>query len=141
MPVLLCAAAVDAVVSFLATVYLVRKKSMHSFVTAIAGTGLNLLLNALLIPSIGVLGAAVATLVSYCAVCVLRTLDVPRLLTFDRLIPRQLLNFGLLFGMAAVMTFVGRGRLLVAGSLGIAVLGVNFLDLWQGIKGILKRKV
>jgi O-antigen/teichoic acid export membrane protein len=141
MPVLLCAAAVEAVVSFLATVYLVRKKSMHSFVTAIAGTGLNLLLNALLIPSIGVLGAAVATLVSYCAVCVLRTLDVPRLLTFDRLIPRQLLNFGLLFGMAAVMTFVGRGRLLVAGSLGIAVLGVNFLDLWQGIKGILKRKV
>jgi len=141
MPLLLCAAAVEAVVSFLATVYLVRKKSMHSFVTAIVGTVMNLILNAILIPKIGVLGAAVATLISYCLVCLLRVVDVPRLLRFDRLIPRQLLNFGLLFAMAAVMTFVGRGRLLVTAILGAVVLTVNLFDLWRGMKGILKRKI
>jgi O-antigen/teichoic acid export membrane protein len=140
MPVLLCAAAVEAVVSFFATVYLVRKRSMHSFVTAIVGTVANLILNALLIPEIGVLGAAVATLISYCIVCVLRAWDVNRLLCFDRLIPRQILNFGMLFAMAAVMTFVGKGRLIVTGLLAAIILTVNLLDLWRGIKGILKRK-
>ena len=140
MPVLLCAAAVEAVVSFLATVYLVRKKSMHSFVTAIVGTVANLLLNAILIPSIGVLGAAVATLISYCVVCGLRLADVPRLLRFDRLFPRQVLNFGLLFAMAAVMTFVGRGRILISLLLAAVVVTINLLDLWRSVRGILKRK-
>ena len=141
MPVLLCASAVEAVVSFLATVYLVRKKSMHSFVTAIVGTVANLLLNAILIPSIGVLGAAVATLISYCVVCGLRLVDVPRLLRFDRLIPRQALNFGLLFAMAAVMTFVGRGRILISLVLAAVVVTINLLDLWRSVRGILKRKI
>ena len=140
MPTLLCAAAVEAVVSFLATVYLVRKKSMHSLVTAMVGTVANLILNAILIPKIGVLGAAVATLISYCIVCLLRLLDVPRLLLFERLISRQALNFTLLFGMAAVMTFMEKGRLLIVGILAIAVLAVNLFDLWQSVKGILKRK-
>ena len=140
MPTLLCAAAVEAVVSFLATVYLVRKKSMHSLVTAMVGTVANLILNAILIPKIGVLGAAVATLISYCIVCLLRLLDVPRLLLFERLISRQALNFTLLFGMAAAMTFMAKGRILVVGILAIAVLVVNLFDLWQSVKGILKRK-
>lgn len=141
MPTLLCAAAVEAVVSFLATVYLVRKKSMHSFVTAIVGTVANLILNAILIPRIGVLGAAVATLISYCMVSVLRLADVPRLLPFDRLIPRQIFNFGLLFGMALVMTFIEKGRIWIALLPAIALLAVNLFDLWQSVKGILKRKI
>ena len=141
MPTLLCASAVEAVVSFLATVYLVRKKSMHSFVTAIVGTVANLILNAILIPRVGVLGAAAATLVSYCIVCALRLTDVPRLLPFERLIPRQILNFSLLFAMAAVMTFAQGGRLWIALLPAIAVLAVNLSDLWRSVKGILQRKI
>ena len=76
MPTLLCSAALESVVSFLASVYMVRKKSMHSFLTAVAGTGLNLLLNFLFIPRTGTfggaLGAAIATLIGYAAVWVLR---------------------------------------------------------------------
>ncbi|MBQ9760076.1 MAG: lipopolysaccharide biosynthesis protein, partial [Clostridia bacterium] len=41
MPTLLCAAAIESVVSFLATVYMVKKRSMNSFVTAISGASLN----------------------------------------------------------------------------------------------------
>ncbi len=136
MPTLLCAAAVESVVSFLATVYLIRKKSTHSFVTAVVGTVLNLILNALLIPRMGALGAAVATLIGYGSVYLLRTLDVPKLLRFRLYLPKQALNFTLLIAVAAVMTFMGRGRILSAGVLTAAVIGLNGFDLLRSVRGI-----
>ena len=145
MPTLLCAAAVESVVAFLATVYLVRKKSMHSFVTAVVGTVLNLLLNALLIPCMGwyggPLGAAEATLIGYGAVYALRTVDVPRLLKFRMYLPRQLVSFGLLIVMAAVMTFAERGRFLIALFIGMALVAINFVDLLRGVRGLIGRRL
>ena len=142
MPTLLCAAAVESVVSFLATVYLVRKKTVHSFLTAIAGTLANLLLNAILIPipHVGALGAALATLASYLLVWGLRTWDVPRLLRFRQYLPRQILNFLLLFSLAAVMTFMECGRLLLSLILALIILAVNVADLLHSFAGILKRR-
>ncbi len=140
MPTLLCAAAVESVVSFLATVYLIRKKSMHSFVTAVVGTVLNLILNALLIPRMGALGAAVATLIGYGSVYLLRTVDVPRLLKFRLYLPKQVLNFSLLLAAAGAMTFMGRGRLLTAAILTLAVLALNGFDLLQGVRGMLGKR-
>ena len=141
MPTLLCAAALESVVSFLASVYMVRKKSMHSFLTAVAGTGLNLLLNLLFIPRTGrfggALGAAIATLIGYAAVWVLRMADVPRLLRFRLYLPRQLCSLALLLAAAAVMT-AGAGWS-VYGTLGLflALAGINFPALAAGARALL----
>lgn len=141
MPTLLCAAALESVVSFLASVYMVRKKSMHSFLTAVAGTGLNLLLNFLFIPRTGTfggaLGAAIATLIGYAAVWVLRMADVPRLLRFRLYLPRQLCSLALLLAAAAVMT-AGAGWS-VYGTLGLFLVlaGINFPALAAGARALL----
>lgn len=141
MPTLLCAAALESVVSFLASVYMVRKKSMHSFLTAVAGTGLNLLLNLLFIPRTGTfggaLGAAIATLIGYAAVWVLRMADVPRLLRFRLYLPRQLCSLALLLAAAAVMT-AGAGWS-VYGTLGLFLVlaGINFPALAAGARALL----
>lgn len=141
MPTLLCAAALESVVSFLASVYMVRKKSMHSFLTAVAGTGLNLLLNFLFIPRMGTfggaLGAAIATLIGYAAVWVLRMADVPRLLRFRLYLPRQLCSLALLLAAAAVMT-AGAGWS-VYGTLGLFLVlaGINFPALAAGARALL----
>ncbi len=111
MPTLLCAAAFEAVVSFLATVYMVRKKSLHSFFTAIVGSVLNIVLNFLLIPRMGALGAAIATLASYTAVLVLRLLDAPRLIKFRLYLPRLCSSAVLLLASAALMTSTLSGKL------------------------------
>ena len=140
MPTLLCAAAVESVVSFLASVYLVRKKTVHSFLTAVAGTILNVILNAVLIPQVGALGAAVATLASYLLVWGLRTVDVPRLLRFRQYLPRQAVNLVLLLVLAASVTFMDRGRLLLSLLLTLAVLALNAFDLIQSLKGILNKR-
>ncbi len=104
MPTLLCAAAFESIVSFLATVYMVRKKTMHSFVTAIWGTVLNILCNFILIPRIGALGAAIATMISYVAVMIVRMIDAPRMISFQRYMPRMLISSLLLLLSAGIMT-------------------------------------
>lgn len=145
MPTLLCAAALESVVSFLASVYMVRKKSMHSFLTAVAGTGLNLLLNFLFIPQTGrfggALGAAIATLIGYAAVWVLRMADVPRLLRFRLYLPRQLCSLALLLAAAAVMTAGAGWSVYVTLGLFLVLAGINFPALAAGARALLGHRL
>lgn len=140
IPTLLCAVAVEAAVSFLASVYLVRKKSMHSFLTAVLGTLLNVLLNLLLIPRMGALGAAVATLAAYCAVLAVRMIDVPRILPFRLHLPRLLASLTLLFASAAFMTADGAWRYILVSLLTLAIAAINAPDLLRSARQILRRK-
>ena len=141
MPFLLCATALEAIVSFLATVYMVRKRSMHSFVTAVIGAVLNLILNFLLIPRMGALGAAVATLASYAAVLIVRMVDAPRMIRFRLCLPRLAVSIVLLLASAVVMTFVNVGRLwLTAGLVAVAVV-INAPALIDAGKRLLKKNL
>ena len=140
MPTLLCAAAIEAVVSFLATVYLVKKKSMHSFLTAVAGTLLNVILNAVFIPHWNAFGAAIATFLGYFLVYVLRTADAPRLIRFRLYLPRQVANLLLLLLIAAVVTLQIRGWIWIGCVLAAGVWALNFPTLWNTAKGLLRQR-
>lgn len=142
MPLLLGAAALEAVVSFLATVYLVKKKSVHSFLTAMAGTMLNLTLNFLLIPRDGILGgaygAAFATLVSYACVLVLRLWDVPRLIRFRQSLSRMVPAFLCLGVAIAAMTYRFPGYWFAAGGAFAVIVAIEFPPLWKSFLGLLR---
>lgn len=139
MPTLLVATALEAVVSFLATVYMVRKKSMHSFVTAMIGTLLNVVLNLILIPQMGALGAAVATLASYAAVLVARLIDAPRMIRFKLCLPRLVVSVVCLLGGAAVMTYLETGRFWWMLSIFALTVAVNAPALLGSVKRLLKK--
>lgn len=135
MPTLLCAVAMEALVSFLATVYMVRKKSMHSFLSALAGSICNVVLNLLLIPVHGALGAAIATMLSYAVVLVIRLIDAPRIIRFRLYMGRMLINLTLLLGASAVMTFsTGKGRIWWTFACTFAILIINAPSLWRTLK-------
>lgn len=138
MPTLLCAVAIESIVSFLATVYMVRKKSMHSFLTAMIGTLLNLLLNFLLIPGQGALGAAIATLAAYCAVMVARLIDVRRMIPFRLCLPRLCVSTLLLLLAAGVMTYEIPGRLWWTSLCVLLTVALNLPALWKSFKGLLQ---
>ncbi|MBO5295656.1 MAG: oligosaccharide flippase family protein [Clostridia bacterium] len=140
MPTLLCAAAIEAVVAFLASVYMVRKKSMHSFFTAMIGTLLNILFNVLLIPRIGALGAAIATLLGYGAVLIVRLIDAPRIIRF-RLFPIRLItSVLLLLASAAVMTLNVSGRIWWTLLLTVIIVAINAPALLGSLKKVLTRR-
>ena len=82
VPVLSMAMVFSAFASFTGSVYVVAKKSILSFWTAMAGALLNLVLNLILIPKIGIQGAAIATLFSYLLSFGIRAVSSRRLLPF-----------------------------------------------------------
>lgn len=140
MPTLLCAVAMEAIVSFLASVYMVRKRSLRSFVTALMGALSNILLNLLLIPTVGALGAAIATLASYAIVMVARLVDAPRIIRFPRNLPRLIISLLLIFASAAVMTMKITGMYWWALGLTALTVLVNAPALLRCAKALLRHR-
>lgn len=140
MPTLLSAAALEAIVSFLASVYLVRKKSVNSFFTAIAGAILNVVLNVWLIPLYGPMGAAVATLGGYGLVYLLRIRDVPKYLPFFTSPVRQVFGVSLLLAEAWVMTYAGKQRFFFAVPIFLALIAVFLPPLLEKVRIFLQKK-
>jgi O-antigen/teichoic acid export membrane protein len=103
VPVLVLAMAFSALVSFLGSVYFLEKKSFMSMLTSMAGALINVVLNFVLIPEHGAMGAAVATLISYVAVYVIRAYDTRFYLRFDMHTLRVVINAAVLLAQAAVM--------------------------------------
>ena len=140
MPVLLCAVAMEAVVSFLASVYMVRKRSMRSFVTALLGALSNIVLNLLLIPTVGALGAALATLASYALVMIVRLVDAPRIIRFSRNVPRLALSLALIFASAAAMTLQIPFMYLWALGFTVLTIALNVPALLRCAKALLRHR-
>lgn len=66
--------------TFVSTSYNVNKDSKGHLKSATVGAAMNLILNAILIPSIGVQGAAIATTISYISVFIFRMFDTRKYL-------------------------------------------------------------
>lgn len=58
--------------SFLASVYMVEKKSQYTFLTTLLGAVTNVVLNMIMIPHLGANGAAIATFISYLVMFLVR---------------------------------------------------------------------
>lgn len=83
IPLLSASMVFTAFASFMGTVYVVKKKSNLSLITAFIGATINIVLNFILIPSpLGVQGAAVATVTSYLVVFVVRALNSQKYIPF-----------------------------------------------------------
>ncbi len=84
MPLLISATVFSSLVTFMGSVYLVDKKSVHSFVTSMIGAVINILLNLMLIPTpLGANGAALATFASYFVVFIIRAINTRKFICFD----------------------------------------------------------
>ncbi len=119
IPVLVISSVFSSFVNFLSSVYMVKKRSMKSFLTSMIGALTNITLNLFLIPTelafgaltmrcagLGAQGAAIATAFSYLLVFVIRSLDTRRLLRFDMHVARLLLNSLIVTVAALAMLFV-----------------------------------
>lgn len=93
-PVLILGTAMACLGSFFASVYVAEKRSSATLVTTLAGAGVNLAGNALLIPLYGAMGAAVATLLSYLVILIARAVHSRSLLRVAWKVPRFVLAMG-----------------------------------------------
>lgn len=97
VPILVIATTFSTFVSFLGSVYFLKKKSALSMLTAAVGAVANIVLNFILIPKYGAMGAAVATFICYLLVYAIRAMDTRRYLKFDLYLVRTAVTTLLLF--------------------------------------------
>lgn len=104
IPSLSMAMVFSAFSSFMGSVYVVTEKSRLSLWTALWSALANIFLNFLLIPRIGIQGAAIATLASYVLCFAIRAVTSRRLIPFTLFTPR-LIGSGLLLAIQSLLCF------------------------------------
>lgn len=82
VPVLVVAACFHAFSTFIGSVFMTTKKTKYMSYTTLVGAGINIIMNYILIKAYGLMGAAIATLISYIIVYVLRFYFAQKIYSF-----------------------------------------------------------
>ena len=105
VPILLISACFSGVAAYYAALYVASKKTINNMITAIIGAIINIGLNLILIPQIGVWGAIVSTFVSYSVIAIVRMLDIRRKISLKIDWPLFTLNSIILILQALTISF------------------------------------
>lgn len=134
VPVLVGATVFSTFVSFVGSVYFVEKKSLLSMFTALTGAIINVILNFILIPDHGAMGAAVATFISYVAVYVVRVIDTKKYIRFNTHTLLLLINCALIFMQAAVIYSGVRHYMVIELGFILVIVLVNAKGIFSTVK-------
>lgn len=137
VPFLLCSMVYSCYSSFLGTNYVAMKKTTGVFLTTVLGAVLNIALNMLLIPVMGIEGAALATLAAFAATWVVRVFGTRKFVKIKYPLLKFWIPSVLLLAQATLLTF---GVHLVAAQVGIflVLLGIYTKDLLMYMKKIIR---
>lgn len=139
IPVLLVATVFSSLTTFIGTIYTVKKRTMMSFLTAGFGTLLNIILNFMMIPSMGAQGAAIATAISYFAVFAFRAVHSKSFMPFDLKSIKLTLNTGIVLMQAVFMVLSLPYNVFMQTVLVFALCALNAKSLYTAIYGMLKK--
>lgn len=103
IPLLVVGAAFSALSAFYESIYNALEKSARCMVTAIIAAMINFVLNYLMIPRIGIMGAVIATAISYGMITVCRIVDIYFMFPFKIYPVKMLINYGIIIFQAIVI--------------------------------------
>ena len=140
-PVLIVATVFTCFNVFLGSVYVAEKKTIRSFVTSLSAGVTNIILNLLLIPSMGVMGAALATAISYFGVFFFRLFDTQKLIRFEFKMSKIISNTILIAAMAIANQLDGFLMYLILTVLFLGVFFINLRDIFKIAMFIIPKKI
>lgn len=141
MPLLIAATVFSSLVTFMGSVYLVDKKSVHSFVTSMIGALVNIALNLVLIPTpLGANGAALATFFSYFVVFIIRAANTRKMIRFNLHIPKLIVNT-VIIGVQTVFMILELPMWIIVQVLSAAaIFAMNARPILAGAARLLRRR-
>ena len=139
MPVLLMATVFSSLVTFIGTIYTVKKKTVMSLLTAAFGAILNIVLNFALIPSMGAQGAGIATAISYFAVFAFRAIHSRSFMPFRLGAGTLALNSLIACVQVVFMVLSLPGNVLVQVIAVALTCAINARSLISAVKKVLKK--
>lgn len=142
VPILLGAVVFQSFSNFLASIYEASNKTTHSLISSSIGAAANIVLNLILIPTMKISGAAVATLASYIIVFVYRIIDTKKLLYMKVYWAKIGVNMTLLVMMALSIMFLPYGALqnVINAVIFVIVAALNFKSCIQAVKLVVNKK-
>lgn len=126
VPLLLLAATFGCIATYFGTFYNAIKNNKMLMMSTLIGAVGNIILNLMLIPILGAMGAAVATAISYFVIMIVRMLDVTRFIDIDINYRRFVFQISLLIISVALGCFGGRQSIIAPVICFISVLGSDF---------------
>jgi O-antigen/teichoic acid export membrane protein len=139
MPTLLLATVFSSLVTFIGTIYTVKKKTSMSLITAAFGAILNIVLNIILIPSMGAQGAGIATAISYFSVFVFRAVHSKSFMPFNLKAYKIFANTVIVILQIIFMVLALPYNALAQVILVILICAVNARSILSALKKVLKK--
>lgn len=139
IPVLLLATVYSSLVTFIGTIYIFKKKTTMSLITAALGAILNIALNFAMIPSLGAQGAGIATAISYFTVFFVRAVHSRSFMPFDLKEWRLALNTLIVLAQIVLMLSGTWYNFPLQAVLVCTLCALNARSLITAVKGILKK--
>ncbi len=146
-PILIYSTIFSCFTTFMGSIYLASNQTRRSLLTSVIAGIINITLNIILIPRIGLYGPPITTVVSYIAVFIVRIYDSRTLVPFDLKIPKILLNTSLLAGMTfiTVMQNVNRGfaiaAYIVLPLMFLLITVMNIKPVWNAAMRLMPEKI
>ena len=139
VPVLSAATVFTALDTFFGSAYFTVKKTGMSFFTAFFGALINIILNLIMIPKWGAMGASIATFISYFLVFFVRALTMHRFIPFKIYPLKIIINTVLICVLSVVMTAYGGNiyGIVVSVIILLICLAYNLRDIYVGIKDVI----
>lgn len=129
IPILVSATTFSCIATFLASIYMVEKKSMCTLVTTMLGAVINIALNTWWIPVYGIYGAAAATLISYFIMFAVRAVHSRKYVKIKWNMKKLMINIFALILQNIVMVSMCPLYLLWSSLLAAVIVIVNFKDV------------
>ena len=137
-PLLIAASVYVCLDLFLASIYTATKHTKNAFLTIAFVSVSNIILNLLLIPIIGMHGAAVATFISYLLCFWARIIDARRFVPFRFHASKNITNTLLILCMCALTIYHPRYYIVSQLLITVIVAALNFKPLKQMMKRLLR---
>ena len=134
VPLLLVSAAFAAVASYYGSLYGALLKSVNNMLTTFLAAVVNAVINVLLIPTMGIWGAVIGTVVAYAVLMVARMADVARFVEIDVGLPRFIADSALMIAYSVAVS-VGLGSAFVS----VVVMAIYVFVNAKPLLGLVKR--
>ncbi len=143
VPVLLGAVFFQSMDNFLGSIYEAAQKTTHSMTSSAVGAVCNIVLNIILIQAIGIMGAAVATIISYIIVFIYRVIDTKKYLYMKIYWLKIGVNLTLLTGMALSVTLLEYGVLqnAINSVIFFMIAALNYKSCVQAVRLVMNKKL
>ncbi len=137
VPLLLLSAAFSAIAAYFGAIYGALKKSVNTMVTTLIAASINIIVNYVAIKLTGLYGAVIGTAVSYCALALLRKVDVDKYISIEIDNKVLLINFLIVAFHAISITFLDQTVIISIIAIILCVI-VNRVNLYFIVKNISK---